>query len=255
MKKVKSSALLTILDSGKEYAFLLQRKSIKRAYLRVCGDGTLAVSAPMRMPEEQLRDFLRTQLGFIDNARAKLATLPPQPQIAALDGEQLRIFDRIFRISLKAGNRAYVREGTYDATTDTYALILTVKDPANARERIALLKKYLRECAAQTLTALVDECLPYFAPTPSERPELLFRWMTSRWGICRPARQTVTLNTALVLCPTALCRYVVCHELAHFRHPDHSAAFWAHLSGVMPDCKTRRAALRTIVIPRFTDDP
>jgi len=41
-----------------------------------------------------------------------------------------------------------------------------------------------------------------------------------------------------------LVDYVVAHELAHLRHPDHSKAFWALLSRAMPDYERRWEELR-----------
>ena len=37
--------------------------------------------------------------------------------------------------------------------------------------------------------------------------------------------------------------YVVCHELVHFVHPNHSKAFYDCLATFLPDWKQRRARL------------
>jgi len=54
------------------------------------------------------------------------------------------------------------------------------------------------------------------------------RGQLARWGGCS-ARGFVTLNRALLFLPPDLVRAVMLHELAHLRHPNHSAAFWAEL--------------------------
>lgn len=75
-------------------------------------------------------------------------------------------------------------------------------------------------------------------------PELRVRSMTSRWGVCHPAKRRITLALQLAAKPLPLVEYVVLHEYCHFVHPDHQAGFWALLEGYMPDARARRAALR-----------
>jgi predicted metal-dependent hydrolase len=38
--------------------------------------------------------------------------------------------------------------------------------------------------------------------------------------------------------------YIIVHELCHFRHRDHTHAFWNEVDKVMPDYKERKEWLR-----------
>ena len=75
-------------------------------------------------------------------------------------------------------------------------------------------------------------------------PELRVRSMTSRWGVCYPAKRRITLALQLAAKPLPLIEYVVLHEYCHFIHLGHQADFWALLESYMPDARARRAALR-----------
>ena len=46
-----------------------------------------------------------------------------------------------------------------------------------------------------------------------------------RLGTCYPSTRTIHLSYALLFLPEHLVRYVICHELAHLDHPDHSPQF------------------------------
>jgi predicted metal-dependent hydrolase len=54
------------------------------------------------------------------------------------------------------------------------------------------------------------------------------RWteMDTRWGSSTPARGTVRISSAVARFPPWVLDYVIVHELAHLRRPDHSRAFW-----------------------------
>lgn len=98
------------------------------------------------------------------------------------------------------------------------------------------------ECARRLAEAL-DRVYPLVAEAGVPYPVLKVRAMKSRWGSCLYRKGTITLNTALAACPEELRDYVALHELCHFLHPDHSAAFHAAMTARMPDWKERRKRL------------
>lgn len=55
----------------------------------------------------------------------------------------------------------------------------------------------------------------------------------SRWGSCS-TRGLISLNLALLFQPERVVRYLLCHELAHTRHMDHSARFWNCVAACVP---------------------
>jgi hypothetical protein len=83
------------------------------------------------------------------------------------------------------------------------------------------------------------------APLGVPVPEIRVRSMTSRWGSCKPSAGRVTFARQLIEAPVSCVAYVVAHELVHFVHPNHSAAFYDCLARFCPDWKTQRAALNS----------
>ena len=57
------------------------------------------------------------------------------------------------------------------------------------------------------------------------------------------------LNSALVLFPEQIVRYVAVHELAHTRHFDHSPAFWVEVQRHDAHYLQHRKQLKTTSLP------
>lgn len=54
------------------------------------------------------------------------------------------------------------------------------------------------------------------------------------WGSCSRRHAAISINWRLVRMPAAVRDYVLLHELAHLRHPNHSAPFWTLVASVCP---------------------
>jgi predicted metal-dependent hydrolase len=62
---------------------------------------------------------------------------------------------------------------------------------------------------------------------------VVVRDTTTRWGSCS-ARGRMMFSWRLVMAPGFVQDYVVAHEVAHLRHLDHGAAFWALADALSP---------------------
>ncbi len=102
-----------------------------------------------------------------------------------------------------------------------------------------------KEEALAHFTALSEQVYPAFASAlGGRRPVIKVRDMSSRWGVCAPARNQITFALRLYNMPPEAQIYVVVHEYCHFLVPNHSPAFWAEVARLLPDWKARRAMLK-----------
>ncbi|HEX9390587.1 MAG TPA: SprT family zinc-dependent metalloprotease [Usitatibacteraceae bacterium] len=73
-------------------------------------------------------------------------------------------------------------------------------------------------------------------------PRVFLSSANNRWGSCN-SRREVRFSWRLMKARPALIDYVVCHELAHLRHMNHSAAFWSEVERMCPGYEALKAEL------------
>ena len=71
--------------------------------------------------------------------------------------------------------------------------------------------------------------------------------MKTRWGVCNRGNNTVTLNSELLKKEIDLLDYVIIHELAHNKFPNHSSSFWKLVQKYEPNFKTKKYKLRKTI--------
>jgi predicted metal-dependent hydrolase len=85
--------------------------------------------------------------------------------------------------------------------------------------------RILRECALDYLPGRVEELSQVHG---YKITGLKIRKMKTRWGSCT-AKKGINLNSWLMMIPEPLSDYVILHELAHTKFPNHGSSFWKEL--------------------------
>jgi predicted metal-dependent hydrolase len=65
----------------------------------------------------------------------------------------------------------------------------------------------------------------------------------TRWGSCSSSG-TISIHFALYFAPIEIRQYVIIHELAHVKHPNHSPRFWNFVAQFDPIWLEHRGFLR-----------
>lgn len=241
--RVYGSEIRSIVLEGIEIQYTLTRKSVKNVNLRIDAAGNVKVSASRRVPVEYIEGFLRQKQELIVNAvrRAEKNSQqkPPQAERMFADGEQLTILGNRYEIKVVQDRAEHIGfHGEY--------LQFSVKDPADTHHRELMYEKWLRTYRLEVYEAICHQVHEKFRHYGVEYPVIKVRRMTSRWGSCQPCKGVVTLNSRLIETPPGCIEYVVMHEFCHFIHPDHSKAFHALMTSLMPDWRQRKALLNAI---------
>ena len=231
--------ILRVTSPDGEIVYTLVRKKVKNINLRVRMDGTVAVSAPPRAPQNTISAFVQSQSSFIHSAQQKFSQRDAEsPQEKSyVSGEHLRIWGRNLELNVVVGQpESVVNDGEY--------ITLTVRDGSDWAKKNRLMQRYLEEIFRAECARLVAETTPKFEKYGVCTPELKLRDMKTRWGTCHTRKGIITLNKRLLAFDRDCLDYVVMHEFCHFLHPNHSKQFYDCLAGFMPDWQVRKRKLR-----------
>ena len=69
--------------------------------------------------------------------------------------------------------------------------------------------------------------------------------MKTRWGSCNYNKRYVNINIELIKRSRFEIEYVILHELAHLKHPNHSKNFYDYVEKYMPNYKIAEKMLKT----------
>lgn len=231
------SELRKVTIGGEEIQYSLIRRKMKSIRLRIVGDGTLAVSCPMRTPIYEVERAIAKNRDWIRSTTARaLQQMPKTQKREYYTGEKF-LFLGVERTLLTAQN---IREGVQ--LRGDY-IFLNVRSLDDIDRKKKLLDKWYNEQTQiifeQRFFAQIEKFKTLF---PYEY-NLKIRSMTARWGSCMINRNTVVLNSKLIYADESLIDYVILHELTHFKFKNHDKDFYSLLTYLCPDWKARKKLL------------
>jgi len=217
--------------------FELRRSSRRTIGITVQLGGTVVVTAPFRASMGKIHEALEKHGTWVRKKVAELREAPPPPPPPRwIDGEPHRYLGRRYPLRILRGED----RGVW--LTD-HEILVHLPDPRERDLVRKLVEDWMRN-EARTLFHHRMERLVHGTRALQLRrfPTLNIRRMKSRWGSCSP-RGRILMNTHAVKLPLSLVDYILMHELCHLKVPNHSAAFWDHLTDCMPDWEKRKKAL------------
>ena len=217
---------MEIYVNGRLTQVHVERKRIRNMYLRVNPDCGLRISCAKSVSEARIRQFIESKESWIIKA-----------QMCVKNKERVHQEGAESPVIWWLGEKKYVRY--VEAARDRIIMegdIMTFYLKDFSEERIT---KTFRKYASQQLLIMAEEsrgqwddavCRKHRLPLPS----IHTRYMTSRWGVCKPSEHKITLSIRLIHYPREAFESVLLHEYVHFLVQNHSSAFYAHVCRLMP---------------------
>ena len=190
-------------------SYELERKAVKNINLRIRSNETIYVSANPHIPQNRIDAFLIDQRNFILRSLKQIRHYgQAHRQCVLVDGSALCIAGKTVTLAVFPGkpSRMWIKND-----------ILYMTAPAD--DSTSGLRLYRRFLAAEAAILF---------PQSLQRMHRLI----APYGVSVPA-----------VMPETCIDQVVLHELCHLIHPNHSTSFYALLTHLMPDWKTRRQSM------------
>lgn len=201
--------------NGECVEVVVEKKRIKNVYFRINEEGQVYVTCPMLCSEREIKRLIEKNKDSLEKMYKKASKRNDSNNKVLLLGNELEFIESK-KIKFE-GNKAY--------------------GPS-----VEAVNLYLEKHALKVFQDRMDIYMPTYNNLPKFR--LRMRKMKSRWGVCNKSSWTVTLNTLLIHKKIYLIDYVICHELSHFEHMDHSKEFWKDVEAHFPKYKQARKELR-----------
>lgn len=222
--------------SNRRLPFRLRRAEVKRLRIVVDPEGRVTVTAPLHATDKDViarvsrrGDWIRRQQQQFKRWMPRMSTRQyVSGETHLFLGDQLRllIVTRPEPSVERVGNRLVVG-------------LQNRNDRALARE---LVRRWFSAQARTVLRERWHAQRATWARHGAQATRVLVRPLRSRWGSMTTAGCLV-LNADLVRASPRLIDYVIAHELAHAKFPDHGKRWQDLMHSVMPDWPLRKSQL------------
>ena len=215
----------------------LRRTGRKKSILLTVRDGCVAILAPQRVSDAEIRELIARKAAWL---RRKIANHTEAKRLttrAFVDGETFLFLGERYPLQVRDGPkaRAELKAGVF--------IVHVLRSHSTERHARSIRAAFLRWYKAEAATLIEDRVRQYAARMMLSPGQVSFRDYKSMWGKCT-SDGDLTFNWKLVMAPLDIVDYVVVHELAHLRFLNHSAEFWSVVETAIPDYRLRRKWLK-----------
>ncbi|MBK6674008.1 MAG: M48 family metallopeptidase [Proteobacteria bacterium] len=213
-------------------AVVRHSRRARRVAVRIDAGGRVELVVPRGVSEARAMSFLVSRADWVaQHLQRRRAAAPPEQAFPPTQVDLPALQER-WRIFLAGGTgrlRLRQREN----------LLLEVRGNGDRAQWRRLLQRWLVSRASESLAAAVSEVAGRHGFSYGS---VSVRRQRTRWGSCS-ARGAISLNLCLLFQSPAVLRYLLCHELAHTEHMNHSARFWRRVEQCEPQYRALDAEL------------
>lgn len=210
------------------------KKVIKYPNIKVRPTGEVLLTVPLETSDEYIENLLtkrerwiKEQLEFF---KKNFVVMKEKDYIS---GDNIRYLGRSYRLKVMDSKEEKV------IFYRGYIYIYTEKIEDRNYKKLLVDMWYRKRCQI-IFNEIVQK---YIKILNLSLDKVGIRDMRTRWGSCNYEKRMINLNIKLIEKSKYYIEYVVLHELAHLKYPNHSKRFYNYLLTHMPDYKWRKEKL------------
>lgn len=215
----------------------VEKKKVKNINLRINQKtGDIYISAPLNLDNYYIEQFIKSKKKWIDYHLNRVKeNLKILNQENLTDGSKFKFLDKYynFKILNDLNKSEYVKLIDGDIIVNIHKV---------EKEKIkVLVDLFLFNNSKKIIEPLFYKWLKIMDENVER---LILKKIKGKWGYCNTFKKQIALNTDLVKRSMFEIEYVIIHEIAHLKHPNHSENFYQHVKKYMPNFKEAENLLK-----------
>lgn len=205
--------------------YTLVRSRRRSIGLQIKQDATLIIRAPHFVSQKMIDQVIREKRSWIEKTKERMLRLPSKP-IRDFSKDPVLYLGKEYHVEITSKPCVALR-------FESSRFLLSEEYLSHAK---TMLTRWYRE---QALTYLPDR-VRHFAQKADVSYQLIkVNAANTRWGSCSE-RGSLNFSWRIMMAPPEVIDYVVAHEVAHLKHPNHSRAFWTFVAFLCPDYQVQK---------------
>ncbi|MBP6125461.1 MAG: M48 family metallopeptidase [Leptotrichiaceae bacterium] len=217
--------------------YSVYRKKIKNINLRINQNMEVHISAPINLHKSYIESFIFSKEEWIKKSLKKMEELKIRnKEFEYITGEIHKLMGEEYTLIVEKSNSNSIRLDKHKKEILLYTNYETVEN------RKKIIYKWYLEYSKKIFYYYIEKWIKIL----NERIEhISIKSMKTRWGSCNYNKRYVNINIELIKRSRFEIEYVILHELAHLKHPNHSKKFYDYVEKYMPNYKIAEKMLKT----------
>ena len=219
------------MPSYKDIDYELKKRARKTTSIYIERDGTITVLAPEPYDMDKIEEILEAKRSWIYRNLAEWEDLNrTRVEREFVNGEGFPYLGSTYRLQI-------VDDVSQELSFKNGSFLLKRSVLSSARD------KFIDFYKTKARTRLPKHVAQYAKKMGLNPSGIRIQELKNRWASCS-ADGTLNFHWRCVMAPITALEYIVVHELAHLKHPNHTPEFWYEIEKVLPDYPKAKGWLR-----------
>ena len=187
--------------------------------LSVERDKSIVLRAPKKAKVTEMDDFVERKKFWLYKKLRHPQKYPPQKRKEFISGASILYLGRNYRLNI-------INNGINNIKFNNMFLI----SKTNQINAYDLFKNWYLQRAKEKI---IEKALLHSKNIGVEFQNIKVTELKYRWGSCTP-KNNLNFNWRLIKAPLQVIEYVIVHELAHLKEPNHTPRFWSIVKTQIP---------------------